>query len=142
MVMVSGKALLLLPQQDKGIVLRGGAGGDLGVFCSSAYHTEGSAFMVSSNLDYYPRCHLESHQLISWDISFATHKLWGWAHYSNYSTRCCRDGSVVTSTGCSSRGPEFNSYEQRGGSQPSMMGSDALFWHAGVQADRALIYIK
>jgi hypothetical protein len=31
------------------------------------------------------------------------------------------------STGCSSRGPEFSSQQPRGGSQPSVMGSDALF---------------
>ena len=30
--------------------------------------------------------------------------------------------------GCSSRGPEFNSQQHHGGSQPSVMGSDALFW--------------
>jgi hypothetical protein len=28
---------------------------------------------------------------------------------------------------CSSRGPEFNSQQQHGGSQPSVRGSDALF---------------
>ena len=39
-----------------------------------------------------------------------------------------RDGSVVKSTLCSSRGPEFNSQQPHGGSQPSVMGSDALFW--------------
>ena len=44
-------------------------------------------------------------------------------------------------TVCPSRGPEFNSQEPHGGSQPSVMGSDALFWHAGVHADRALIYV-
>ena len=42
----------------------------------------------------------------------------------------------------SSKGPEFNSQQPHGGSQPSVMGSDALFWHAGVHADRALIYIN
>jgi hypothetical protein len=26
--------------------------------------------------------------------------------------------------------------------QPSIMGSDALFWHAGIRADRALIRLK
>jgi hypothetical protein len=31
---------------------------------------------------------------------------------------------------CSSRGPEFNSQQPHGGSQPSVMGSDALFWCA------------
>jgi hypothetical protein len=39
-----------------------------------------------------------------------------------------RDGSVVKSTDCSSRGPEFNSQQPHGGSQPSVMGSDTLFW--------------
>uniref|UniRef100_A0A8I6AET2 Cytochrome c oxidase assembly protein COX20, mitochondrial n=1 Tax=Rattus norvegicus TaxID=10116 RepID=A0A8I6AET2_RAT len=39
-----------------------------------------------------------------------------------------RDGSVTKSTDCSSRGPEFNSQQPHGGSQPSVMGSDALFW--------------
>jgi hypothetical protein len=33
-----------------------------------------------------------------------------------------RDGSAVKSTDCSSRGPEFNSQQPHGGSQPSMMG--------------------
>jgi hypothetical protein len=44
-------------------------------------------------------------------------KLWGW-----------RDGSVVRSTGCSSRGPEFNFHQPHGGSQPFVMGSNVLFW--------------
>jgi hypothetical protein len=44
-------------------------------------------------------------------------KNWGW-----------RDGSEVKSTDCSSRGPEFNSQQPHGGSQPSVMGLDALFW--------------
>jgi hypothetical protein len=39
-----------------------------------------------------------------------------------------RDGSVVKSTDCSSRDPEFNFQQPHGGSQPSAMGSDALFW--------------
>ncbi|EDL33708.1 mCG148147 [Mus musculus] len=38
-----------------------------------------------------------------------------------------RDGSVVKSTDCSCRGPEFNSQQPHGGSQPSVMGLDA-FW--------------
>jgi hypothetical protein len=37
-------------------------------------------------------------------------------------------GSVVKSTDCSSSGPEYNSQQLHGGSQPSVMGSDALFW--------------
>jgi hypothetical protein len=39
-----------------------------------------------------------------------------------------RDSSVVKSTDCSSRGPEFNSQQPHNGSQPSVMRSDALFW--------------
>ena len=38
------------------------------------------------------------------------------------------DGSVVRSTDCSSEGPEFKSQQPHGGSQPSVMRSDALFW--------------
>jgi hypothetical protein len=36
------------------------------------------------------------------------------------------DGSVVKSTDCSPRGPEFNFQQSHGGSQPSVMGSDVL----------------
>jgi hypothetical protein len=39
-----------------------------------------------------------------------------------------RDGSAVKITDGSSRGPEFNPQQLHGGSQPSVMGSDALFW--------------
>jgi hypothetical protein len=39
-----------------------------------------------------------------------------------------RDGSVVKSTDCSSRSPEFNSQQPHGGSQPSVMRSDTFFW--------------
>ena len=53
-----------------------------------------------------------------------------------------RDGSVVTRISCSSGGPEFNSQQPHGSSGPSVMRSDALFWHAGVHADKALTYIK
>jgi hypothetical protein len=42
---------------------------------------------------------------------------------------------VVKSTDCSSRGPEFNSQHPHGGSQPSVMGSDALFWCLGSRID-------
>jgi hypothetical protein len=44
-------------------------------------------------------------------------QIWDWS-----------DGSMVKSTDCSSKGPEFNSQQPRGGSQPSVMGSNALFW--------------
>jgi hypothetical protein len=36
-------------------------------------------------------------------------------------SRGWRDGSEDKSTGCSSRGPEFNSQQTHGGSQPSVM---------------------
>ena len=39
-----------------------------------------------------------------------------------------RDGSVGRSTDCSSEGPEFKSQPPHGGSQPSVMRSEALFW--------------
>jgi hypothetical protein len=39
-----------------------------------------------------------------------------------------RDGLVAKSTDCSSRGLEFNSQHPHGGSQPSVIGFDALFW--------------
>jgi len=38
-----------------------------------------------------------------------------------------RDGSEVRSTDCSSRGPEFKPQKPLSGSQPSLMGSGALF---------------
>jgi hypothetical protein len=44
--------------------------------------------------------------------------------------------------GCSSRGPEFNSQQPHGGLQPFIMRSDALFCHAGIHANRALVYIR
>ena len=39
-----------------------------------------------------------------------------------------RDGSVVKNIDCSSTGPEFNSQQPHGGSQPSVIESDVLFW--------------
>jgi len=41
---------------------------------------------------------------------------WGWG-----------DGSVLKGTGFSFRGHEFNSEQPHGGSQPAVMGSNALF---------------
>jgi hypothetical protein len=38
-----------------------------------------------------------------------------------------KNGSVVKSTDCSSRGPEFISQQPYGGSQPSVVEPDALF---------------
>jgi hypothetical protein len=42
---------------------------------------------------------------------------WGWS-----------SGSVVKSIDCSSEGHEFKSQQPHGGSEPSVMRSDALFW--------------
>jgi hypothetical protein len=39
-------------------------------------------------------------------------------------------------------GVPFDFQQPHGGSQPSVMGSDTLFRHAGVRADRALIHKK
>jgi hypothetical protein len=39
-----------------------------------------------------------------------------------------KDRLAVKSTGCLSRGPEFKSQPPHGGSQPSAMGSNALFY--------------
>jgi hypothetical protein len=50
------------------------------------------------------------------------HKLLGSKNYRGW-----RDGSVVKSTECSSRGSEFKSQQLHCGSQPSVMASDALF---------------
>jgi hypothetical protein len=60
--------------------------------------------------------------------------------YLRFASRELRDGSAVKSTDCSSRDPEFNSQQPHGGSQPSAMGSDALFCNAGIHADPALIH--
>jgi hypothetical protein len=39
-----------------------------------------------------------------------------------------RDGSGVKRTDCSSEGPEFKSQQPNGGSQPSIIRPDTLFW--------------
>ena len=49
-----------------------------------------------------------------------------------------RDDSEVKSTGCSSKGPEFNSQQPHDGSQLSVMRSGVLFWHAGIYTGRIL----
>ena len=54
-----------------------------------------------------------------------------WLHrefFKNKVLRGWRDGSAVKNTDCSSRDPEFNSQQPHGGSQPSVMRSDSLFW--------------
>ena len=44
----------------------------------------------------------------------------------------------LKSTDCSSKGPEFNYQQSRGGSQPSVMRSGVLFWRAGIHGGRML----
>jgi hypothetical protein len=53
-----------------------------------------------------------------------------------------RGGSVVKSTDCPSRGPEFNSQQPHGGSQPPVMGSDALFWCVFEDSNSVLTCIQ
>jgi hypothetical protein len=64
---------------------------------------------------------------IFWISRFSVH-----SHFSTAMSKLLiegwRDDSTVKSTDCSSRGPEFNSQKPHGGSQPSVIGSDALFW--------------
>jgi hypothetical protein len=68
--------------------------------------------------------HLTSPEIGFFDLGLSIHfyfhvkvETWDWS-----------DGSAVKSTDCPSRGLEFNSQQPQGGSQPSVMGSDALFW--------------
>ena len=61
------------------------------------------------------------------EFSFLKHNIQGW-----------RDGSAIKGTDYFFGGPEFSSQQPHGGSQPSIMGSDALFWPTGVHADRSL----
>jgi len=49
--------------------------------------------------------------------------------FKKINKRHWRDDSAVKSTDYSSRGPVFNSQQSHGGSQPSVKGSDALFWY-------------
>jgi hypothetical protein len=46
----------------------------------------------------------------------------------NSSLRAGKMAPVVKSTDFSSRGPEFNSQQSHGGSQPSVIRSNAFFW--------------
>jgi hypothetical protein len=53
-----------------------------------------------------------------------------------------KDGSAVKSTDCSSSGHEFKSQQPHGGSQPSVMRSDALFWSVSEDSYHVFIYNK
>jgi hypothetical protein len=52
------------------------------------------------------------------------------------------DSSVVKSTVCFSRHPEFNSQQPQGSSQTSVMGSDALFYCVSEDSCSLLKWIK
>ena len=58
-----------------------------------------------------PELHKETLSLKKTERKKRNHSLGGW-----------RDGSVVKGTDGSTRGPEFNSQQPHGGSQPSVMG--------------------
>ena len=47
---------------------------------------------------------------------------------TNNVLRSWGDSLAVKSTDCSFRSPEFNSQQPHDGSQPSVIGSEALFW--------------
>ena len=64
-------------------------------------------------------------------------------YYKIELSRGWRDGSEVKNTDCSSRGPEFrgpefNSQQPHGGSQPSIMRTGTLFCPVGIHGDRML----
>jgi hypothetical protein len=60
---------------------------------------------------------MKSKNSVQWAFTNNLCFWWGW-----------RDDSVVKSTDYSFEGPEFKSQQPHGGSQPSVMRSDALFW--------------
>jgi hypothetical protein len=55
--------------------------------------------------------------------------VWRFLRTKSRNIRGWRDGSVVKSTDCYSMGSEFKSQQPHGGSQPSVMESDSLFWY-------------
>ena len=61
--------------------------------------------------------HITDFNWQNWNVQLRKRKKMGW-----------RDGSVIKSTDCSSIGPEFNSQQPHGGSQPSVIGPDVFFW--------------
>jgi hypothetical protein len=73
-------------------------------------------------------------QNILWELSIVKeHKILKMNHLEIYSKKKkkgggWRDGSAVKTTDCSSEGPKFKSQQPHGGSQPSVMRSDTLFW--------------
>jgi hypothetical protein len=49
------------------------------------------------------------------------------------------DGSAIKSTDCFSINPEFNSQQPHGGSQLSVMGSDALFCECVCEESKSVL---
>jgi hypothetical protein len=71
-------------------------------------------------------CILYSHLCRILSAGSRNQDVWGWCFLRKLED--WRDGSAVKKTDCSSRGPEFNSQQPHGGSLPSVMGFDGLFW--------------
>ena len=70
--------------------------------------------------------------LIAHNVALESFFLFDMRNIQEDTNRGWRDGLAVQSTDCSSRGPELNSSQPHGGSQPSEMGSDAS---SGVSED-------
>jgi hypothetical protein len=64
----------------------------------------------------------ENHPDEAWDAEFKRTTI----NSIKKSKEGWRDSSVVRSTDCSSRSPEFNSQQPHGGSQPSVIGSNRI----------------
>ena len=64
----------------------------------------------------------------SYDLELLLEFTFAYTLLQNYKLRGLKDDSLVKSTDSSSRGPEYSSHQTHGGSQPSVMGSDTLFW--------------
>jgi hypothetical protein len=71
------------------------------------------------------------------DLGLSHHEAQEWRIIGGW-----RDGSTVKSTDCFSRGPEFKSQQSYGGSQPSLMRSDAFFWSVSEDSYSVLINNK
>jgi len=82
-------------------------------------------WVLSSFINYYLLLQSDIDEILDVLVGFL---LLQWNTMAKQQVGSWRDGSVVKSTGCSSRGPEFKSQQTHGGSQPSVMRSDALFW--------------
>jgi hypothetical protein len=63
---------------------------------------------------------------------------WNKIYVKNETSWDWRDGSEVKNIECSSRGHAFNPQQPHGGSQPTVMGSDALLWCASIHTSRTL----